>query len=163
MQPKPTSERPSSPRPPLAFVLDGRSRSHSTYQSVPSPLSRPPLDTLPYTSSFPTVGSNQEIYTYKSELLSQTLLHPIAPFPPIKLTSFSFDSGFNSASLDLTFNLWDIGGQTALRQSWSQFYTKTKAVILVVDSTDRVRLGLVREELGKLMAAEVSEISLAIL
>ncbi|KAL7412037.1 putative ADP-ribosylation factor [Mrakia frigida] len=55
---------------------------------------------------------------------------------------------------NLTFNLWDIGGQTALRQSWSQFYTKTKAVVVVIDSSDRARLGLVREELGKLMAAE---------
>jgi hypothetical protein len=56
------------------------------------------------------------------------------------------------------FSLWDLGGQTTLRSSWSQYHAGTAAVILVVDSTDRARLGLVREELNKLLEAEVSRL-----
>lgn len=47
------------------------------------------------------------------------------------------------------------GGQTALRQSWAQYFTSARCVILVVDSTDRARIGLVKAELGKLLEAEV--------
>lgn len=55
----------------------------------------------------------------------------------------------------IRFSLHDLGGQTSLRASWSQYYASTAAVILVVDSTDRVRLRLVRDELNKLVDAEV--------
>ncbi|CED85272.1 arf sar family protein [Phaffia rhodozyma] len=55
---------------------------------------------------------------------------------------------------NLKFNLWDIGGQSSLRQSWSSYYSKTQAVILVVDSTDRARLGLVRDELARMVGDE---------
>jgi ADP-ribosylation factor-like protein 5B len=47
------------------------------------------------------------------------------------------------------------GGQTALRQSWAQYFTSARCVILVVDSTDRARIGLVKAELGKLLEADV--------
>ncbi|KAF8708048.1 small GTPase superfamily Arf family, partial [Rhizoctonia solani] len=55
---------------------------------------------------------------------------------------------------NLKFVLWDIGGQTSLRQSWSQYFTAARAVILVIDSCDAGRLSLAKEELHKMCADE---------
>ncbi|XP_078080273.1 ADP-ribosylation factor-like protein 5B isoform X1 [Mustelus asterias] len=52
------------------------------------------------------------------------------------------------------FLMWDIGGQDMLRSTWSTYYTNTEFVILVVDSTDRERLTLTKEELYKMLAHE---------
>ncbi|CAD6582454.1 MAG: hypothetical protein CYPHOPRED_002038 [Cyphobasidiales sp. Tagirdzhanova-0007] len=55
---------------------------------------------------------------------------------------------------NLNIRLWDIGGQSALRQSWAQYYAKARAIILVVDSTDRERLPIVKSELHKMATDE---------
>ena len=52
--------------------------------------------------------------------------------------------------------MWDIGGQESLRQAWSTYYSGTQFVILVVDSTDRDRLAVSREELYKMLGNDVS-------
>jgi GTPase SAR1 family protein len=54
------------------------------------------------------------------------------------------------------FGLIDIGGQTSLRSSWSQYFVGTAAIILVIDSSDVRRLPLAKAELQKLVADEVS-------
>ena len=54
------------------------------------------------------------------------------------------------------FGLIDIGGQTSLRNSWSQYFLGTEAIILVIDSSDSARLNLAKAELGKLVKDEVS-------
>jgi len=61
---------------------------------------------------------------------------------------------------NLHFLMWDIGGQESLRASWSTYYVNTKAVILVVDSTDHARLHLSREELHRMMDHEVRAVLL---
>ncbi|KAK6909507.1 hypothetical protein I203_103527 [Kwoniella mangroviensis CBS 8507] len=58
------------------------------------------------------------------------------------------------------FGLIDIGGQTSLRSSWSQYFLGTEAIILVVDSSDSARLGMVKQELMKLIADEQLKTSL---
>ena len=55
------------------------------------------------------------------------------------------------------FVMWDIGGQESLRQAWSTYYTGTHFMILVVDSTDRERLTVAKEELYKMLGHEVSK------
>ena len=50
--------------------------------------------------------------------------------------------------------VWDLGGQANLRPSWAQYFTATDAVIVVVDSTDRARVGIVRGELQTLLRSE---------
>ncbi|KAA8585395.1 putative ADP-ribosylation factor-like protein 5C [Etheostoma spectabile] len=52
------------------------------------------------------------------------------------------------------FMVWDIGGQESLRASWYSYYGNTEIVILVVDSTDRERLNLTKEELHRMLAHE---------
>ena len=55
---------------------------------------------------------------------------------------------------NLTFECWDIGGQTSLRPTWAHYASHTSALILVVDSTDRARMPLAREELWRLLDGE---------
>ncbi|KAL3675499.1 hypothetical protein R1sor_025447 [Riccia sorocarpa] len=52
---------------------------------------------------------------------------------------------------NLRFEVWDLGGQERLRASWATYYRGTHALVMVVDSTDRQRLGLVRNELVQLL------------
>uniref|UniRef100_UPI00358EC8CB ADP-ribosylation factor-like protein 5B isoform X2 n=1 Tax=Myxine glutinosa TaxID=7769 RepID=UPI00358EC8CB len=52
------------------------------------------------------------------------------------------------------FVMWDIGGQESLRSSWNTYYTNTEFVILVIDSTDRERLAITKEELYRMMSHE---------
>ena len=51
--------------------------------------------------------------------------------------------------------MWDIGGQESLRQAWSTYYSGTHFMILVVDSTDRERLAVTKEELYRMLGNEV--------
>lgn len=52
---------------------------------------------------------------------------------------------------NIKFLMWDVGGQESLRSSWSSYYNDTEFVVLVVDSTDRERLTLVKEELYRML------------
>ena len=63
----------------------------------------------------------------------------------------------------VNFGLIDIGGQTSLRSSWSQYFVGTSAIILVIDSSDAGRLPLAKAELDKLTQAEVRPSSQKIL
>ena len=47
------------------------------------------------------------------------------------------------------------GGQESLRPTWSVYYVNTQAVIMVVDSTDKERTNIVKEELFRLLTHEV--------
>ena len=40
--------------------------------------------------------------------------------------------------------IWDLGGQQNLRPFWATYYKNCDAVIMVVDSTDRARVGITR-------------------
>lgn len=55
---------------------------------------------------------------------------------------------------NVSFEVWDLGGQTTLRQTWSSYYVNTAAVILMVDSTDRERIAAVKDELFRLLGEE---------
>lgn len=59
---------------------------------------------------------------------------------------------------NLHFIMWDIGGQESLRQAWSTYYTGTHFLLLVVDSTDRERLSIAKEELYKMLGHEVIQL-----
>lgn len=49
------------------------------------------------------------------------------------------------------FNVWDLGGQKAIRQHWKNYYDKLDCLIFVVDSSDRMRMDETGEELQKLL------------
>lgn len=47
--------------------------------------------------------------------------------------------------------IWDLGGQEKLRTSWTTYYRGAHAVIVVIDSTDRARISIMKDELFKLL------------
>ena len=55
---------------------------------------------------------------------------------------------------NIHFLMMDIGGQESLRSSWQTYYSHTEYVILVIDSTDRERLPLSKEELFRMLQCE---------
>uniref|UniRef100_A0A914W5Q7 ADP-ribosylation factor-like protein 5B n=1 Tax=Plectus sambesii TaxID=2011161 RepID=A0A914W5Q7_9BILA len=55
---------------------------------------------------------------------------------------------------NIHFLMWDIGGQETLRSSWTTYYSNTEFVIVVVDSTDRERLAVIKQELYRMLAHE---------
>jgi len=52
------------------------------------------------------------------------------------------------------FQCWDLGGQESLRKTWATYFTNTHAVLLVVDSTERDRINVVKKELKLLLEHE---------
>jgi ADP-ribosylation factor-like protein 1 len=58
--------------------------------------------------------------------------------------------GFNMETVihkNVTFQVWDLGGQTSIRPYWRCYYENATAVIYVVDSSDHERLGISKDEL----------------
>eukprot|EP00455_Lapot_gusevi_P044357 TRINITY_DN5527_c0_g1_i9.p1 TRINITY_DN5527_c0_g1~~TRINITY_DN5527_c0_g1_i9.p1 ORF type:complete len:183 (+),score=2.05 TRINITY_DN5527_c0_g1_i9:82-630(+) len=52
---------------------------------------------------------------------------------------------------NVKFHVWDLGGQESLRATWATYFIGTHAVIMVVDSSDRERIHIVKEELWRLL------------
>lgn len=50
--------------------------------------------------------------------------------------------------------VWDLGGQTSIRPYWRCYYADTKAVVYVVDSSDRERLGVNKAELLAMLSED---------
>ena len=62
--------------------------------------------------------------------------------------------GFNVKTLqngNFKFNVWDLGGQKAIRQHWKNYFEKLDCLIFVIDSSDRMRMDETGEELQKLL------------
>jgi small GTP-binding protein len=51
-------------------------------------------------------------------------------------------------------NVWDIGGQKAIRPYWKNYFENTDGLVYVVDSSDEVRLKECSEELQNLLGEE---------
>merc|ERR1719272_103926 len=65
--------------------------------------------------------------------------------------------GFNVEEVqyrNLRFTMWDIGGQDKIRKLWRHYYQGTQGLVYVVDSADRDRVDIAREELGKMLGEE---------
>eukprot|EP01006_Ploeotia_vitrea_P045055 TRINITY_DN66893_c6_g2_i1.p1 TRINITY_DN66893_c6_g2~~TRINITY_DN66893_c6_g2_i1.p1 ORF type:complete len:191 (+),score=9.02 TRINITY_DN66893_c6_g2_i1:225-797(+) len=63
--------------------------------------------------------------------------------------------GFNVETVqykNLSFTMWDIGGQDRLRPLWRHYFEGSDAVIFVVDSNDKDRVHQARDELHKMMS-----------
>ena len=41
---------------------------------------------------------------------------------------------------NLSFNVWDLGGQMAIREHWKNYYENLDCIIFVVDSSDNRRM-----------------------
>merc|ERR1739849_351 len=62
--------------------------------------------------------------------------------------------GFNVETVEyknISFTVWDVGGQDKIRPLWRHYYTGTQGLIFVVDSNDRDRIEDAKEELTKML------------
>ncbi|KAI7795260.1 ADP-ribosylation factor 4-like [Triplophysa rosa] len=62
--------------------------------------------------------------------------------------------GFNVETVDyknISFTVWDVGGQTTIRGLWRHYYQNTEGLIFVVDSSDRDRIEMAAEELNMML------------
>ena len=62
--------------------------------------------------------------------------------------------GFNVETVEyknISFTVWDVGGQDKIRPLWRHYYQNTQALIFVVDSNDVDRMDDAREELHKML------------
>ncbi|EEZ99096.1 ADP ribosylation factor 4 [Tribolium castaneum] len=62
--------------------------------------------------------------------------------------------GFNVEMVEyknITFTVWDVGGQDKIRRLWRHYFQNTQGIIFVVDSSDRDRIDEARKELQSLM------------
>merc|ERR1719261_131507 len=62
--------------------------------------------------------------------------------------------GFNVETVEyknISFTVWDVGGQDKIRPLWRHYYQGTQGLIFVVDSNDRDRAEDAREELNKML------------
>jgi len=62
--------------------------------------------------------------------------------------------GFNVETVEyknISFTVWDVGGQDKIRPLWRHYYQNTQVIIFVVDSNDRERAEDAREELHRML------------
>lgn len=65
--------------------------------------------------------------------------------------------GFNVEAVEyknISFTVWDVGGQDKIRPLWRHYFQNTQGLIFVVDSNDRERIAEAGEELGKMMSED---------
>jgi len=65
--------------------------------------------------------------------------------------------GFNVETVEyknISFTVWDVGGQDKIRPLWRHYFQNTQGLIFVVDSNDRERVGEARDELGRMLAED---------
>jgi len=62
--------------------------------------------------------------------------------------------GFNVETVEyknISFTVWDVGGQDKIRPLWRHYFQNTQGLIFVVDSNDRERVGEAKEELNRML------------
>ncbi|XP_056634085.1 ADP-ribosylation factor 2-like [Diorhabda sublineata] len=65
--------------------------------------------------------------------------------------------GFNVETVEyknISFTVWDVGGQTRIRKLWRHYFANTDGLIFVVDSNDRDRITEAEEELHNMLGEE---------
>ncbi len=65
--------------------------------------------------------------------------------------------GFNVETVEhknVSFTVWDIGGQDKIRALWRLYFQETEGIIFVVDSNDRDRVQEAKAELFRLLKEE---------
>jgi ADP-ribosylation factor protein 1 len=65
--------------------------------------------------------------------------------------------GFNVETVgykNISFTVWDVGGQDKIRPLWRHYYQNTQGLIFVVDSNDKDRVGEAHDELHRMLSED---------
>jgi ADP-ribosylation factor 1/2 len=74
-------------------------------------------------------------------------------FPVLVVTTIP-TIGFNVETVEyknISFTVWDVGGQDKIRPLWRHYYQNTQGLIFVVDSNDSDRIDAARDELHRML------------
>ncbi|MBN3274667.1 ARF1 factor, partial [Polyodon spathula] len=96
---------------------------------------------------------------YKLKLGEIVTTIPTIAFTFSETFFFFFTSfeGFNVETVEyknISFTVWDVGGQDKIRPLWRHYFQNTQGLIFVVDSNDRERVNEAREELTRMLAED---------
>ncbi|XP_012732272.1 ADP-ribosylation factor-like protein 6 isoform X2 [Fundulus heteroclitus] len=78
--------------------------------------------------------------------VSQTQAQEIAPTIGFNIEKFKSSS--------LSFTVFDMSGQSRYRSLWEHYYKESNAIIFVIDSSDKLRMVVAKEELDTLLNHE---------
>ncbi|KER25851.1 hypothetical protein T265_14125, partial [Opisthorchis viverrini] len=65
--------------------------------------------------------------------------------------------GFNVEMVEyknISFTVWDVGGQDRIRRLWRHYFQNTQGLIFVVDSNDRERVNEAADELKRMLSED---------
>lgn len=65
--------------------------------------------------------------------------------------------GFNVETVEyknISFTVWDVGGQDKIRPLWRHYFQNTQGLIFVVDSNDRERISEAKDELMRMLTED---------
>jgi len=65
--------------------------------------------------------------------------------------------GFNVETVEyknISFTVWDVGGQDKIRPLWRHYFQNTQGLIFVIDSNDRERLSQAKDELDRMLTED---------
>ncbi|KAI3834226.1 hypothetical protein MKX03_030033, partial [Papaver bracteatum] len=63
--------------------------------------------------------------------------------------------GFNVETVEyknVSFTVWDVGGQDKIRPLWRHYFQNTQGLIFVIDSNDRERIVEARDEIHRMLS-----------
>lgn len=65
--------------------------------------------------------------------------------------------GFNVETVEyknISFTVWDVGGQDKIRPLWRHYFQNTQGLIFVVDSNDKERIMEAKDELNRMLSED---------
>jgi small GTP-binding protein len=87
--------------------------------------------------TIPTIGK------YNYYFIISNLMKNLKFLKGFQVETFSYKN--------ISFNIWDVGGQEKIRPLWRHYYSGTQGIIFVVDSSDVERIGEARDELHHIL------------
>uniref|UniRef100_A0A9L0K5F6 Uncharacterized protein n=1 Tax=Equus asinus TaxID=9793 RepID=A0A9L0K5F6_EQUAS len=127
----------------LSCALARRVVTHETSSSLAQKLQEAVGDWLVAVPAPESVA----ILRRDAEILKAEVLGPV----------LCLGTGFNVETVEyknISFTVWDVGGQDKIRPLWRHYFQNTQGLIFVVDSNDRERVNEAREELTRMLAED---------
>ena len=96
----------------------------------------------------------RELHVKKTELFLLSFCVQYNNNSPRSYRNTENDTGFNVETVEyknISFTVWDVGGQDKIRPLWRHYFQNTQGLIFVVDSNDRDRISEARDELHRML------------
>ncbi|KAL8453178.1 hypothetical protein Emed_001048 [Eimeria media] len=96
-------------------------------------------------------GSLTQVHSIASPSLVLFICYSIDAPPWVGLRRFNVET---VEFKNISFTVWDVGGQDKIRPLWRHYFSNTHGIIFVVDSNDRERIVDAKEELHRMLGED---------